>query len=227
MSNTLLKNNTAEWADAMGDDHAFTSVNTPLREDAFALDDDTKIDLIEQNFRQIMEILGLDLSDDSLQGTPRRVAKMYVKEIFSGLNPQNMPALTLFNNEYKYGEMLIERDIQFNSNCEHHFVPIVGKAHIAYISSGKVIGLSKLHRIVNHFARRPQVQERMTIQVGKALQEVLETQDVAVILDADHMCVSSRGVHDHSSSTVTSFYGGIFQDQSKRDEFVQLVKLKA
>lgn len=227
MSNTLLKNNTAEWADAMGDDHTFTSVNTPLREDAFALDDDTKIDLIEQNFRQIMEILGLDLSDDSLQGTPRRVAKMYVKEIFSGLNPQNMPALTLFNNEYKYGEMLIERDIQFNSNCEHHFVPIVGKAHIAYISSGKVIGLSKLHRIVNHFARRPQVQERMTIQVGKALQEVLETQDVAVILDADHMCVSSRGVHDHSSSTVTSFYGGIFQNQSKRDEFVQLVKLKA
>lgn len=227
MSNTLLKNNTAEWADAMGDDHAFTSVNTPLREDAFALDDDTKIDLIEQNFRQIMEILGLDLSDDSLQGTPRRVAKMYVKEIFSGLNPQNMPALTLFNNEYKYGEMLIERDIQFNSNCEHHFVPIVGKAHIAYISSGKVIGLSKLHRIVNHFARRPQVQERMTIQVGKALQEVLETQDVAVILDADHMCVSSRGVHDHSSSTVTSFYGGVFQNQSKRDEFVQLVKLKA
>jgi GTP cyclohydrolase I len=152
---------------------------------------------------------------------------MYVKEIFSGLNPQNMPALTLFNNEYKYGEMLIERDIQFNSNCEHHFVPIVGKAHIAYVSSGKVIGLSKLHRIVNHFARRPQVQERMTIQVGKALQEVLETDNVAVILDADHMCVSSRGVHDHSSSTVTSFYGGIFQDQGKRDEFVRLVKLKA
>jgi GTP cyclohydrolase I len=177
----------------IGDDHITNNIfDTPLRPDAFEMDDDTKMEKIEEHFREIMEIMGLDLTDDSLSGTPRRVAKMYVKELFSGLNPKNLPALTHFKNHYKYNEMLVERDIMFHSNCEHHFVPIVGKAHIAYVANGQVIGLSKLHRVVNHFARRPQVQERMTIQIGEALRTVLGTDSVAVILDADHMCVSSR-----------------------------------
>jgi GTP cyclohydrolase IA len=220
------KNIITDLIDQIGDDHIMTNISTPLREDAFKLDDDVKIELIEKHFAEIMQILGLDLDDESLKGTPKRVAKMYVKELFSGINPQNMPALTLFTNNYKYGEMLVERNIKFNSNCEHHFVPIVGFAHIAYISSGKVIGLSKLHRIVNHYARRPQVQERMTIQIGNALKEALETEDIAVILDADHMCVSSRGVGDHSSSTVTSYFEGKFKESSKREELMKLLSLR-
>ena len=206
-------------------DHFLTNSDTPLREDAFRLDDETKIELIEKNFTEIMHILGLDLTDDSLKGTPHRVAKMYVKEIFSGLNPANKPAMTLFNNGYKYGEMLVEKNIQFYSNCEHHFVPIIGKVHIAYISSGQVIGLSKLHRIVNYFARRPQVQERMTMQIGNALKEALHSEDVAIVCDADHLCVSSRGVQDQSSSTITSFYSGIFHEDSKKQEFLKLISL--
>ncbi|UBM59685.1 GTP cyclohydrolase I FolE [Marinilongibacter aquaticus] len=215
-----------ELIDEVGEQHAMTNIKTPLRDDAFELDDETKIELIEKHFHQIMEIMGLDLSDESLKGTPRRVAKMYIKELFSGLNPQNMPALTLFTNDYKYGEMLVERNIKFHSNCEHHFVPIVGHAHVAYVSTGKVIGLSKLHRIVNYYARRPQVQERMTIQVGNALKEALQTEDVAVILDADHMCVSSRGVGDQSSSTVTAFYSGVFQKDAKKEEFLKMIRIK-
>ncbi|SOE19857.1 GTP cyclohydrolase I [Spirosomataceae bacterium TFI 002] len=210
----------------LGENHVMTNIATPLREDAFQLDDETKIELIGKHFKEIMQILGLDLTDDSLKGTPHRVAKMYVNEIFSGLNPGNMPQLTLFENQYRYSEMLVERDIKFHSNCEHHFVPINGFAHIAYISSGKVIGLSKLHRIVNHYARRPQVQERMTIQVGNALKEALGTEDVAVILDADHMCVSMRGVGDQSSSTVTSFYSGAFKEAARKEEFLKNLSLR-
>lgn len=211
--------------DQLDDDHTFTNIKTPLRSDAFDLSDDEKITKIAEQFKVIMETLGLDLSDDSLQGTPRRVAKMYVKEIFSGLNPENMPAITLFENEYKYGEMLVEKNIKFHSNCEHHFVPIVGNAHVAYKATGKVVGLSKLHRIVNHYARRPQVQERMTIQIGNALKEGLQTDDIAVVLDADHMCVSSRGVKDQSSSTITSFFSGAFEEASTKEEFLRMISL--
>ncbi len=210
----------------LGEHHVATSVETPMRPDAFDLDDDTKIELIEDKFRDIMEILGLDLNDDSLDGTPHRVAKMYVKEIFSGLNPANKPSTTLFENKYHYGEMLVERDISFHSNCEHHFVPIWGKAHVAYISSGKVVGLSKLNRIVKYFAKRPQVQERMTRQIAEELKNMLETEDVAVILDANHMCVHSRGVEDTGSSTITADYSGKFKDPEVKAEFLKYIELK-
>lgn len=213
--------------DEIGNDHQMTSARTPLRPDAFEMSDAEKIEKITAHFKEIMHTLGLDLQDESLAGTPRRVAKMYVQELFSGLNPANMPAVTLFENNYKFSEILVERDITFYSNCEHHFVPIVGKVHIGYISTGKVIGLSKLHRIVNYFSRRPQVQERLTIQIGETLTKVLETLDVAVVVDADHFCVSSRGIADQSSSTVTSFFGGVFQDPAKKEEFLNLVKLRA
>lgn len=223
MSNTPQDN---EQVDDIGDNHMMTNILTPLRPDAFEMDDDTKMIKIEAHFREIMEIMGLDLTDDSLKGTPRRVAKMYIKELFCGLNPKNMPTLTHFKNHYNYDEMLVERDIMFHSNCEHHFVPIMGKAHVAYVSSGQVIGLSKLHRVVNHFARRPQVQERMTIQIGETLKHVLQTDNVAVILDADHMCVSSRGINDQTSSTITSYYGGVFKETNKREEFLKMVSLR-
>ncbi len=208
----------------MGDEHIGTSYDTPLREDAFDLSDDIKMQLIEEHFREIMQIMGLDLNDDSLKGTPRRVAKMYIQEIFSGLNPANKPKVALFENKYKYNEMLVEKDITFHSNCEHHFVPIIGKAHVAYISSGKVIGLSKINRIVQYYAKRPQVQERLTMQIGTSLQEVLETEDVAVIMDAKHLCVSMRGVQDVNSATVTSFYGGKFQKEANRREFLKYIE---
>jgi GTP cyclohydrolase I len=211
--------------DEIGENHFSSNPETPLREDAFELDDDTKIEMIEAHFREIMHILGLDLLDESLRGTPYRVAKMYVKETFSGLNPENKPTMTLFTNDYNYNEMLVEKNIQFYSNCEHHFVPIIGKVHIAYISSGKVIGLSKLHRIVNYYARRPQVQERMTMQIGIALKSALMTEDIAVIVDADHQCVSSRGVGDQSSSTITAFYGGVFKEEEKKNEFLKILSI--
>lgn len=207
--------------DDWGDDHLFSAYNTPLREDAFELSDVEKVAKIEGHFRAIMETLGLDLTDDSLNGTPHRVAKMYVKELFSGLNPANKPKATLFENKYKYNEMLVEKDISFYSNCEHHFVPIFGKAHVAYISSGKVIGLSKLNRIVQYFAKRPQVQERLTVQIAKELQQILQTEDVAIVMDAKHLCVASRGVQDDSSSTVTAFYGGKFQEDNTKNEFLK------
>lgn len=212
--------------DNMGDDHIGSSANTPLREDAFEKSDDEKITAIEAHFRSIMDILGLDLTDDSLKGTPKRVAKMYVKEIFQGLNPANKPAMTLFENNYKYNEMLVEKNISFYSNCEHHFVPIIGKAHVAYISNGKVVGLSKLNRLVEYFAKRPQVQERLTMQIGQELQKDLETEDVAVIIDAKHLCVASRGVEDDTSSTVTVFYGGKFKEDKVKDQLLKFLELK-
>ncbi|WP_234733966.1 GTP cyclohydrolase I FolE [Tellurirhabdus bombi] len=207
--------------DELGDEHIGTSLETPLREDAFSLSDGHKIELIEEHFREIMNILGLDLTDDSLQGTPLRVAKMYVQETFKGLNPANKPKATLFENRYKYNEMLVEKDITVHSTCEHHFVPIVGKAHVAYMSSGKVIGLSKLNRIVQYYSKRPQVQERLTVQIANELREVLKTEDVAVVIDARHLCVSTRGVNDIASSTVTVYYGGKFKEEATRSEFLK------
>jgi GTP cyclohydrolase I len=209
----------------MGDQHKASSLETPLRADAFEKTDEEKIAAIEPHFRAIMETLGMDLRDDSLRGTPLRVAKMYVKELFQGLNPANMPSMTLFENKFQYNEMLVEKNINFYTNCEHHFVPFFGKAHVAYISSGKVIGLSKLNRLVEYFSKRPQVQERLTMQVGKALQTVLQTQDVAVMMDAKHLCVSSRGVKDDSSNTITTFFGGKFQEEKTRMEFLQYVDI--
>lgn len=211
--------------DSMGDDHISTSVDTPMRDDAFVMSDDEKMAAIEGHFRSIMDILGLDLTDDSLKGTPRRVAKMYVKEIFRGLNPAQKPDIALFENKYRYQEMLVEKNISFYSNCEHHFVPIIGKAHVAYISNGKVIGLSKLNRVVEYFAKRPQVQERLTMQIGKELQKDLGTEDVAVVIDAKHLCVASRGVEDDTSSTITAFYGGKFKEEKTREEFMRYLDL--
>lgn len=201
-------------------------VETPIKSDAFKLTDDEKIEKIQFHFQKIMETLGLDLLDDSLKDTPGRVAKMYVKEIFSGLNPSNKPAISLFENKYQYNQMLVEKDISFYSNCEHHFVPIFGKAHVAYISSGTVIGLSKLNRIVNYYAKRPQVQERLTVQIATDLQEILQTKDVAVLMDAKHLCVSSRGIRDNSASTITSFYGGRFNEESVKRDFMTSIHLK-
>ncbi len=212
--------------DLLGDEHIGTSADTPLRADAFDMDDKTKMLKIEEHFREIMNVLGLDLTDDSLRGTPKRVAKMYVQEIFSGLNPKNKPEIALFENKYKYKEMLVEKDITFYSNCEHHFVPIFGKAHVAYISNGQVIGLSKINRVVQYFARRPQVQERLTIQIAEELKRVLNTEDVAVVIDAVHLCVSSRGVQDNDSKTVTSHFGGKFNDEASRREFFTYIGMK-
>ncbi|TFV92399.1 GTP cyclohydrolase I FolE [Algoriphagus kandeliae] len=211
----------------LGEEHVATSLETPLREDAFEMDDDLKIELIEKHFKEIMNILGLDLTDDSLKGTPHRVAKMYVKEVFSGLNPKNKPNAKLFENKFQYNQMLVEKDITFFSHCEHHFVPIYGRAHVAYISNGHVIGLSKINRIVQYFSKRPQVQERLTMQIGNELKEALGTEDVAVIMDAYHMCVSSRGINDTNSSTVTSFYSGKFEtDEQTRTEFLKYINLE-
>lgn len=207
----------------LDDNHSLTSIETPIRSDAFEIDDELKIELIEKKFKDIMEVLGLDLSDDSLKDTPRRVAKMYVKEIFSGLNPVNKPAITLFENRYKFNEMLVEREISVYSYCEHHFVPIIGKAHVGYFSNGKVVGLSKINRIVQYFSKRPQVQERLTVQIAEELKKALQTEDVAVIIDADHLCVASRGVKDVSSSTVTSSYHGKFLNNNTRNEFLKYV----
>ena len=218
MLDNLLKdtiNHNGFHIDDFGDDHLFTGMETPLKPDAFELSDADKKLKIAHYFERIMDVLGLDLTDDSLSGTPKRVAKMYVEEIFSGLNPENKPSVTLFENKYRYNQMLVEKNITFYSNCEHHFVPIFGKAHVAYISSGKVIGVSKLNRLVQYYAKRPQVQERLTNQIGTELQAVLQTRDVAVILDAKHMCVCSRGIQDDSSTTVTSFYGGVFNSAEK------------
>ncbi len=199
------------------------STNTPLREDAFAIDDKTKIELIEKHFGEIMNIMGLDMTDDSLKDTPRRVAKMFINESFRGLNPANKPHVTLFQNKYNYKQMVIEKDISFYSNCEHHFVPIFGKAHIGYISSGMVVGLSKLNRIVDYYSKRPQVQERLTIQIANELMEALNTEDVAVVMEAKHLCVSSRGIKDDTSITTTSALFGKFLDADTRSEFIRLV----
>ena len=201
--------------EAIGDDHLSTGIDTPMKPNAFEMSNTEKKERISILFSEIMDVMGLDLTDDSLKGTPDRVAKMYVEEIFSGLDPENKPKVTLFDNKYKYNQMLLEKNITFYSNCEHHFVPIIGKAHIAYKSSGKIIGLSKINRIVQYYAKRPQVQERLTNQIANELKTVLETEDVAVIIDAKHLCVSSRGVQDDTSTTVTTYYGGEFDNASK------------
>lgn len=211
--------------DSLGDNHIGTSSNTPLRADAFKLTREEKIDIIKDDVRHIMETLGLDLTDDSLQGTPNRVAKMFVKEIFGGLDPNKKPNASTFENKYKYGEMLVEKNITVYSTCEHHLLPIVGKAHVAYISNGTVVGLSKMNRIVDYFAKRPQVQERLTIQIVKELQEVLNTKDVACVIDAKHLCVNSRGIRDIESSTVTSEFGGKFKEKETRREFLDYINL--
>ena len=206
-------------------DHVGSSADTPMREDAFKLSDEEKIERIKKNVSDIMLTLGLDLTDDSLSGTPNRVAKMYVKELFGGLHPDKKPSASTFDNKYKYGEMLVEKNITVYSTCEHHLLPIVGIAHVAYISKGKVVGLSKMNRIVDYYAKRPQVQERLNIQVVKELQNVLGTEDVACVIDAKHLCVNSRGIRDVASSTVTAEYGGKFKEEALRREFLDYINL--
>ena len=213
-----------ELYELIGDNHQMTSAETPLRLDAFEKSDTQKMITIENHFHSIMEEIGLDMTDDSLKGTPHRVAKMFIQEIFSGLNPQNKPKISVFENSYHYDKMLVEANISFNSTCEHHFLPIIGKAHIGYVSSGKVIGLSKLNRIVDYFSRRPQVQERLIIQIFNELKTVLETDNVIVVMEAKHLCVSSRGIKDESSFTSTIQYGGIFNKKENRNDFFNLVK---
>ncbi len=214
-----------EQYEERGDGHVASAQDTPLRKDAFVLTDDEKINRIETNVREIMLTLGLDLEDDSLMGTPKRVAKMFVKEVFGGLHPDRKPKASTFDNKYKYGEMLVEKNITLYSTCEHHLLPIVGKAHVAYISNGTVVGLSKMNRIVDYFAKRPQVQERLSIQIVKELQQVLGTKDVACVIDAKHLCVNSRGIRDIESSTVTAEYGGKFKEEATRREFLEYINL--
>jgi GTP cyclohydrolase I len=210
--------------DALGDDHIATSAENPIRKDAFLLSDLEKIDAIQADVKNILNTLGMDLTDDSLKGTPKRVAKMFVNEIFGGLSPEKKPQASTFENKYNYGEMLVEKNITLYSTCEHHLLPIVGKAHIAYISNGTVVGLSKMNRIVDYFAKRPQVQERLTIQIVKELQIILNTDDVACVIDAKHLCVNSRGIRDIDSSTVTSEYGGQFKNTEIKREFLDYIK---
>ena len=217
--------NNQDLSDEIGNNHIATSSNNPLREDAFALNDDQKIELIKKDVESILITLGMDLTDDSLKGTPNRVAKMFVKEIFGGLNPNKKPSSSTFENKYKYNEMLVEKNITVYSTCEHHLLPIVGRAHVAYISNGTVVGLSKMNRIVDYFAKRPQVQERLTMQIVEELQKVLNTKDVACVIDAKHLCVNSRGIRDIESSTVTSEFGGRFKEESVRREFLDYIKL--
>ena len=211
--------------DDIGDDHIATSAVTPLRPDAFDMSDDEKIASIKKDVESILNTLGMDLTDDSLKGTPNRVAKMFVKEIFGGLNPHKKPGSSTFQNHYKYGEMLVEKNITIYSTCEHHLLPIVGRAHVAYISNGTVVGLSKMNRIVDYFAKRPQVQERLTMQIVQELKKVLNTEDVACVIDAKHLCVNSRGIRDIESSTVTSEFGGRFKEENVRREFLDYIKL--
>ncbi|GAB4493745.1 MAG: GTP cyclohydrolase I FolE [Saprospiraceae bacterium] len=209
--------------DDLGDFHIATASDTPMRAHAFDLSESEKIERISNHFAEIMNLLGLDLHDDSLRGTPRRVAKMYVNEIFRGLNPANKPAVTTFENKYQYRRLVVERNIPLQSTCEHHFQPIFGVAHVAYIPNGRVVGLSKLNRIVDFFARRPQVQERLTMQIAEELKKVLKTDDVAVYIDARHMCVQARGVEHHGASTITAEYSGKFLSESTKQEFLMAV----
>lgn len=212
--------------DDLGENHIATSAQNPLRKDAFDLTDEQKIDSIKKDVESILTTLGMDLNDDSLKGTPNRVAKMFVKEIFGGLNPSKKPSASTFKNNYKYGEMLVEKNITVYSTCEHHLLPIVGRAHVAYISNGTVVGLSKMNRIVDYFAKRPQVQERLTMQIVQELQRVLNTEDVACVIDAKHLCVNSRGIRDIESSTVTSEFGGKFKDEITKREFLDYIRLE-
>jgi len=212
--------------DPIGENHIATSHDTPLRPDAFSMPDNEKIESIKKDVTNIMTTLGLDLTDDSLKGTPNRVAKMFVNEIFGGLHPDKKPSASTFENKYQYGEMLVEKNITVYSTCEHHLLPIVGRAHVAYISNGNVVGLSKMNRIVDYYAKRPQVQERLTIQIVKELQDVLGTEDVACVIDAKHLCVNSRGIRDIESSTVTSEFGGAFKNKDTKREFLDYIKLE-
>ncbi|WP_338409689.1 GTP cyclohydrolase I FolE [uncultured Flavobacterium sp.] len=209
----------------IGENHIGTSANTPLRADAFDISDDVKIELIKDNVENILTILGMDLTDDSLSGTPNRVAKMFVNEIFGGLNPNKKPSSSTFENKYKYNEMLVEKNIVVYSTCEHHLLPIVGRAHVAYISNGTVVGLSKMNRIVDYFAKRPQVQERLNMQIVEELKKVLGTEDVACVIDAKHLCVNSRGIKDIESSTITAEFGGKFKEDVTRREFLDYIKM--
>jgi GTP cyclohydrolase I len=220
MNKTIEK----ELFELIGDNHQMTSAETPMRPDAFIKTDQQKMSTIEKHFHIIMEEMGLDMTDDSLKGTPHRVAKMFIQEIFSGLNPANKPKISIFENSYHYDKMLVEANISFNSTCEHHFLPIIGKAHIGYVSSGKVIGLSKLNRIVDYYSRRPQVQERLIMQIFNELKSVLDTEDVIVVMEAKHLCVSSRGIKDESSFTSTIQYGGIFNEKENRNDFFNLIQ---
>lgn len=216
--------NNTDFHEELGNDHIATSAQNPVRKDAFDISDDAKIELIKKDVENILKTLGMDLTDDSLKGTPNRVAKMFVKEIFGGLNPNKKPNSSTFENNYKYGEMLVEKNITLYSTCEHHLLPIVGRAHVAYISNGTVVGLSKMNRIVDYFAKRPQVQERLTMQIVQELQKVLNTEDVACIIDAKHLCVNSRGIKDIESSTVTSEFGGKFKNEQTKRELLDYIK---
>jgi GTP cyclohydrolase I len=218
--------NQEDFTDELGNNHIGTNEQTPLRKDAFEKSDEDKIEIIKKNVENILSTLGMDLTDDSLKKTPDRVAKLFVKEIFGGLNPTKKPSSSTFENKYKYNEMLVEKNITLYSTCEHHLLPIVGRAHVAYISNGTVVGLSKMNRIVDYFAKRPQVQERLTIQIVRELQKVLNTENVACIIDAKHLCVNSRGIRDIESSTVTSEFGGRFKEEAVRKEFLEYIKLE-
>jgi GTP cyclohydrolase I len=217
--------NNEDFQDEIGDSHIATNAKNPLREDAFDISDEEKIELIKKDVKNILTTLGMDLTDDSMKGTPNRVAKMFVKEIFGGLNPSRKPNPSTFENNYRYGEMLVEKNITLYSTCEHHLLPIIGRAHVAYISNGRVIGLSKMNRLVEYYAKRPQVQERLTMQIVQELQRALNTQDVACVIDAKHLCVNSRGISDIESSTVTSEFGGKFKEEQTRREFLAYIKL--
>ena len=219
-------NNNEDFIDEIGNNHIASSSQNPMRADAFELSDDEKIEAIKKDVESILTTLGMDLTDDSLKGTPNRVAKMFVKEIFGGLNPNKKPSSSTFENKYKYNEMLVEKNITVYSTCEHHLLPIVGRAHVAYISNGTVVGLSKMNRIVDYYAKRPQVQERLTMQIVEELQKVLNTADVACVLDAKHLCVNSRGIRDIESSTITSEFGGRFKEEHVKREFLDYIKLE-
>ncbi len=217
--------NTKDLQDEIGSNHIATCAENPVRKDAFELTDEEKIAAIKIDVEKILQTIGMDLTDESMKGTPNRVAKMFVQELFSGLNPANKPSASTFENNYKYGEMLVEKNITVYSTCEHHMLPIIGRAHVAYISSGRVIGLSKMNRIVDYYAKRPQVQERLTMQIVQELQIALNTQDVACVIDAKHLCVNSRGIRDIESSTVTSEFGGKFKEESTRREFLNYIQM--
>ena len=217
--------NSDDFHEEIGNNHIGSNAKNPIRKDAFDISDEQKIELIKKDVENILATLGMDLTDDSIKGTPNRVAKMFVKEIFGGLNPNKKPNSSTFDNNYKYGEMLVEKNITLYSTCEHHLLPIIGKAHVAYISNGTVVGLSKMNRIVDYFAKRPQVQERLTMQIVEELQKVLNTDDVACVIDAKHLCVNSRGIRDTESSTVTAEYGGKFKNEETRREFLDYIKL--
>lgn len=225
--NSITNNNITKdlTADEIGDNHLSGSIDTPMRADAFKLTNQEKIDTIKIHFAKIMNTLGLDLTDDSLIGTPERFAKMYVNEFFAGLDPRNKPKATTFDNKYQYNQMLVEKNINVISNCEHHFLPIIGRAHVAYISNGKVIGLSKINRVVEYFGKRPQVQERLTRQIANELKQALNTEDIAVVIDTKHMCVTTRGIKDQDSSTLTMEYSGKFLEEGTRKEFLNYLSM--